>query len=135
MHIIEIITGRVMKTYSFPAVIQQIRWNPSPLLSDVLAVVCESTVFFLDTEMSGNEEIHQRCQDLLHSHRKVGVNGEYERKESDPEEVRGVTWLVNEGTEDDSFVSKDVVIVMKHVNPVKDIAWHSKYVDGRIDKE
>ena len=40
MHIIEIITGRVMKTYSFPAVIQQIRWNPSPLLSDVLAVVC-----------------------------------------------------------------------------------------------
>ena len=113
MHIIEIITGRVMKTYSFPAVIQQIRWNPSPLLSDVLAVVCDSTVYFLDTEMSGNEEIHQHCQD---------------RKESEPEEVRGVTWLVNEGAEGDEFVSSDNVIVMKHLNPVKDIAWHTKCV-------
>lgn len=128
MHIIEIITGRVMKTYSFPSVIQQIRWNPSPLLSDVLAVVCDSTVYFLDTEMSGNGEIHQRCQDLLRSSRKVGMKRGSDVKETEREEVRGVTWLVNDGSGVDGFVSDDNVVVLKHTNPVKDVAWHHKYM-------
>ena len=39
-----------------------------------------------------------------------------------------MTWLVNEGAEGDEFVSSDNVIVMKHLNPVKDIAWHTKCV-------
>lgn len=73
VHLTEILTGRVVKKYQFPAVVQQVRWNPNPLLSDVLAVVCESAVYFLDTGLSGNAEVHRNCQDLLHSRRRVGV--------------------------------------------------------------
>ena len=60
-----------MKTYTFPGVIQQVRWNPSPMFCDVLAVVSETAVYFIDTDLSGNEEIHKNCQDLLRAYRKV----------------------------------------------------------------
>lgn len=59
----------------FPGIIQEIRWNPSKEYSDVIAVVCDTRIFFLDTELSGDEEMHQRCQELLHSARAVGNGG------------------------------------------------------------
>lgn len=110
--ITELITGRVMKTIEFPAVIQEVRWNPSANYSDVIAVVCETSVYFLDLDLSGNEEIHSKCQDLLHSRRK-----EHER-----EDVRGIQWLVNDGSE--TFVDESNILVLRHTNPVKDICWH-----------
>ena len=76
MRITEMITGRVMKTYTFPGVVQQVHWNPSSMLCDVLAVVCETSVYFIDTDLSGNEEIHKNCQNLLHAYRKVGNDDE-----------------------------------------------------------
>ena len=69
----ELITGRVMLDVAFPDVIQEIRWNPAQDYSDVLAVACGSRVYFLDTELSGDEEKHARCQELLHSSRHVRV--------------------------------------------------------------
>lgn len=73
MIVSELITGRVMLDVVFPDVIQEIRWNPAKEYSDVLAVACGSRLYFLDTEMSGDEEKHTHCQDLLHSSRHVGA--------------------------------------------------------------
>ena len=110
----ELMTGRVMKTFEFPSVIQEIRWNPSTLYSDVIAVASEMSVYFIDTDLSGNAEIHQHSQDLLHSVRKV----------SDRAECRGVEWLVNDGSE--VFIDSSNIVVLRHTNPVRDIAWHHK---------
>lgn len=74
--ITELITGRVMKSIDFPDVIQEVRWNPSTNYSDVIAVACGRCVYFLDLELSGNEEIHQKCQDLLYSKRRVWIDKE-----------------------------------------------------------
>lgn len=74
-----------MRTYAFPAVIQEVRWNPSALYADVIAVACELGVYLIDTELSGNADVHRRCRDLLLSR----------RRERDPAECRGVEWLVN----------------------------------------
>ena len=114
MIISELMTGRVMKTFEFPSVIQEIRWNPSTLYSDVIAVTSETSVYFIDTDLSGNAEIHQHSQDLLHSVRKV----------NDRAECRGVEWLVNDGSE--VFIDSSNVVVLRHTNPVRDIAWHHK---------
>ena len=67
-----------MKTYTFPGVIQQVHWNPSPMLCDVLAVVSDTAVYFIDTNLSGNEDIHKNCQDLLHAYRKVSKHDCYD---------------------------------------------------------
>ena len=85
MIISELMTGRVMRTYAFPAVIQEVRWNPSALYADVIAVACDLGVYLIDTELSGNADVHRRCRDLLLSR----------RRERDPAECRGVEWLVN----------------------------------------
>lgn len=69
--ITELITGRVMKTIEFPMVIQEVRWNPSANYSDVISVACDNLVYLIDLDLSGNEETHKKCQDLLHSYRKV----------------------------------------------------------------
>ncbi|KAK8830975.1 hypothetical protein WA577_003675 [Blastocystis sp. JDR] len=110
----ELITGRVMLDVAFPDVIQEIRWNPAQDYSDVLAVACGSRVYFLDTELSGDEEKHARCQELLHS----------SRHDDSHEEARGMTWHVNDGGE--LFVSLQNVVTIVYTSPVKDINWHHK---------
>ena len=131
-------TGRVMKTYAFPAVIQEIRWNPSALYSDVIAVASETEVYLIDTELSGNADVHRRCRDLLFSR----------RREKERTECRGVEWLVNkaaeqieepseangsneanesnESNEASVFVDMANIVVLRHSSPVKDMAWHHK---------
>ena len=141
MIISELMTGRVMKTYAFPAVIQEIRWNPSPLYADVIAVASETEVYLIDTELSGNADVHRRCRDLLFSR----------RREKERVECRGVEWLVNKAAEqiDESnennenkesaesnepteskessvFVDIANIVVLRHSSPVKDMAWHHK---------
>ena len=150
MIISELMTGRVMKTYAFPAVIQEIRWNPSALYSDVIAVASETEVYLIDTELSGNADVHRRCRDLLFSR----------RREKERTECRGVEWLVNkaaeqidepseakgangsneasgssgsneanesnESNEPSVFVDMANIVVLRHSSPVKDMAWHHK---------
>ena len=144
MIISELMTGRVMKTYAFPAVIQEIRWNPSALYSDVIAVASETEVYLIDTELSGNADVHRRCRDLLFSR----------RREKERTECRGVEWLVNKAAEQidepseangangsneaseanesngsnepSVFVDMANIVVLRHSSPVKDMAWHHK---------
>lgn len=78
MRVVELITGRVMKRFAVPGGVSLLRWNPSVALGDVLAVVSGNRVYFVDTEMSGNEETHRRCVELLRSVRRVGEEEECE---------------------------------------------------------
>ena len=83
MRVAELTTGRVMKRFAVPGGVSLLRWNPSVALGDVLAVVGGNRVYFVDTEVSGNEETHRRCVELLRSVRRVGDGGRCEcRRES-----------------------------------------------------
>ncbi|KAK8819896.1 hypothetical protein WA538_001999 [Blastocystis sp. DL] len=108
VRVVELITGRVMKRFAVPGGVSLLRWNPSVALGDVLAVVSGNRVYFVDTEMSGNEETHRRCVELLRS----------VRREGEREEVRGVRWLVNGDEGDDEKVSdmNDADIQVRDMN-------------------
>ena len=114
-----------MRTIEFPSVIQEIRWNPSINYSDVIAVSSNTCVYFIDLDLSGNEEIHKKCQDLLRSTRRVLLNFFiviFIHQEHAREEVRGMEWLTHDGSE--LFVDENNLVVLRHINPVKDMSWH-----------
>ena len=117
-----------MKTIEFPGVIQEIRWNPSVHYSDVIAVASGTCVYFIDLDLNGNEDIHKKCQDLLRSTRRVFFDETPYFQEHEREDVRGVEWLTHD--ESEVFVDEGNLVVLRHINPVKDMCWHRGYVNS-----